>query len=781
MLTDVTVWLSTYLLHSTVLLGIAALVSRLSRGRHRAAREAVWKAALIGGLITTTLQLALGVVPLAGSWSIPGPTTDVATLASTSTPQHASLTATEGRVSVAPAVTSNPATMLLAESPEPTPLHAAAVSVPREQPASPRPAALGSTLVRNAVTWGAVAWAVPASALLLLLAAAYIRMRRLLASRTIIDEGPLRVTLDGILTAENQVRKIHLSSTPQLEVPIALGIRRPEICLPERALSHLTPEQQETLLAHEAAHLLRHDPLWLLISRVVESILFLQPLNRLAGRRLRALAEDSCDDWTVERTGRPLALARCLTEVAGWQLRHSVTSLPVPTMARGRSGLDRRVRRLVNRRYPLPARGIPRWLTPLVASGLVLMVIAAPAVMRADNEAPKRSTLEATTVPETAPILETSPLPAAPPAPRAARTPQAPPAPEPAPKAPVAPAPTAPASVAVGTVAPAAESAPVSPVAPTPPPAPFRAPTAPEAPTRQAERIAPLAQAAPLAATPAEVETTTDEVESENEVSVSELRSEMLEDEIDEIFEDIDEALEEVEEDLDERIDEIEDIADERFDYAEDGLDELVDAYEDEFEERLEGLEDEIGDWEDRIGERYDRAGISDRKEEALDNDIEDLEDRLDNRMDVLDDRLGEIEDRYESRLESRFEEDLEGRLEMHEENLSNRFEKSQRDLDRLEVEAERLAESGRLTDAEVERIRAEAERVAREARPTADEMAELRRSCGKPRSSSRSRARSSTPLGRRSRPPSRPGRKTTKRPSPSSRPVSRNSSAEHG
>jgi hypothetical protein len=60
-----TAWLLTYLMHSTLLIAAVWLTSR--RLDHRpAALDALWKTALVGGLVTATLQTASGVSPWGG-------------------------------------------------------------------------------------------------------------------------------------------------------------------------------------------------------------------------------------------------------------------------------------------------------------------------------------------------------------------------------------------------------------------------------------------------------------------------------------------------------------------------------------------------------------------------------------------------------------------------------------------------------------------------------------------------------------------------------------------
>ncbi len=77
-------WLLTYLLHSTLLLGGAWLVTR--RGALAAARrEVLWKVALVGGLVSATAQAAV----MGGSlgWSLPLPAPASSTVSSTSAAQ----------------------------------------------------------------------------------------------------------------------------------------------------------------------------------------------------------------------------------------------------------------------------------------------------------------------------------------------------------------------------------------------------------------------------------------------------------------------------------------------------------------------------------------------------------------------------------------------------------------------------------------------------------------------------------------------------------------------
>ncbi len=131
---------------------------------------------------------------------------------------------------------------------------------------------------------------------------------------------------------------------------------------------------------------MRRDPLWLMIGQALACALFFQPLNWVARRRLREISEMLSDEWAVARTGRPLSLAGCLAEVAGWSV--GVRSLPVPGMADRPSSLGQRIRRLLDEsRLPeSPARRA--WLAGAMGALVIVVAAAAPAISAARPEPP---------------------------------------------------------------------------------------------------------------------------------------------------------------------------------------------------------------------------------------------------------------------------------------------------------------------------------------------------------------------------------------------------------
>ena len=145
-------------------------------------------------------------------------------------------------------------------------------------------------------------------------------------------------------------RRLILCESRLAKVPTVIGWLRPVILLPASALTNLTPEMMEALLAHELAHIRRHDYLLNLLQTAVETLLFYHPAVWWVGKTMRLERENCCDDVAVSACGNALTYARALTELE--QLRCSEPQLALA--ANGGSLIDR-IRRLVGVRQPAGA------------------------------------------------------------------------------------------------------------------------------------------------------------------------------------------------------------------------------------------------------------------------------------------------------------------------------------------------------------------------------------------------------------------------------------------
>jgi bla regulator protein blaR1 len=82
-------------------------------------------------------------------------------------------------------------------------------------------------------------------------------------------------------------RLVQLLESSLVDVPTVIGFLKPVILLPTSALTGLTMQQLESLLAHELAHIRRHDYLVNIVQSVIETLLFYHPAVWWVSGRIR--------------------------------------------------------------------------------------------------------------------------------------------------------------------------------------------------------------------------------------------------------------------------------------------------------------------------------------------------------------------------------------------------------------------------------------------------------------------------------------------------------------
>lgn len=133
-------------------------------------------------------------------------------------------------------------------------------------------------------------------------------------SRRTMDAAPhtLRLRLDVLRRNMAIPRFVELRLSHKIENPVTAGVLRPWILLPVSALTSLSPEQIEVVLAHELAHIRRADYLWNLLQTMVETLFFFHPAVWWISRRVREERELCCDDVAIESCHDPAVYAAAL-------------------------------------------------------------------------------------------------------------------------------------------------------------------------------------------------------------------------------------------------------------------------------------------------------------------------------------------------------------------------------------------------------------------------------------------------------------------------------------
>lgn len=138
-------------------------------------------------------------------------------------------------------------------------------------------------------------------------------------------------------------RTVRLIESALVEVPTVIGWLRPMILVPGSALTGLAPAQLEAILAHELAHIRRHDYFVNLIQTAIETLLFYHPAVWWISRRIREERENCCDDLAVDACGDTITYARALATM------EELRSPPALTLAADGGSLLKRIRRLLIR------------------------------------------------------------------------------------------------------------------------------------------------------------------------------------------------------------------------------------------------------------------------------------------------------------------------------------------------------------------------------------------------------------------------------------------------
>ncbi len=223
-----------------------------------------------------------------------------------------------------------------------------------------------------------MAWFAGAAACSLRLLMGFISAAALRRSRHAPVLTEWQQTLDRLIERMHVSRSVRLVATDRVDSPSVIGWLRPVILAPVGVLCGLAPEQVEALLAHELAHVRRHDYLVNVLQGIAESLLFYHPAVWWISNQIRAEREHCCDDLAVAASGDVLVYARALAELESMRPAHFKAALSAND-----GSLLRRIRRLTN---PVAAHRLAGWGAAWSLGALLLLGIAGVAVTGAQGQ-----------------------------------------------------------------------------------------------------------------------------------------------------------------------------------------------------------------------------------------------------------------------------------------------------------------------------------------------------------------------------------------------------------
>jgi HEAT repeat protein/beta-lactamase regulating signal transducer with metallopeptidase domain len=343
----------------TLLVLIAACLTRLLGRSPAAARHLVWSLA-VGGLlllpVMTQLPWRLELTTLAAARDAFAPAPAVP-VAENDHSEPAAMNAGSLAKSTQSAVARRPSPVPGSSSP------VAGNSSPLPGNSSPvsRPVDAATMLI---LVWLAgMAWMTGR----LLIGIANVRR---IVRRSVPADDDWQELVDDAQASIGAEAPVRIVISAEAAMPFTSGMLRPVIVLPDSA-ADWTTERRRSVLLHEIAHVRRHDLLTNAVVQLASAVYWFHPLVRLAARHVRIEAERACDALVVAAGTRPSDYAGDLLEIAR-TMRSSATATVALAMAR-RSDFEGRLLAILS-----PDAG-HNALTATRAA-LVALSFAAPAV-----------------------------------------------------------------------------------------------------------------------------------------------------------------------------------------------------------------------------------------------------------------------------------------------------------------------------------------------------------------------------------------------------------------
>jgi beta-lactamase regulating signal transducer with metallopeptidase domain len=155
--------------------------------------------------------------------------------------------------------------------------------------------------------------------------------------------------------------------------PLAFGIFRPAIVVPQSLYHHLSRAELQSVLIHETAHIWHKDHLSGLLQRLVTAVYWWNPLARILSAEYSVVREQVSDNYAIRKDGAR-SYARCLVALA--QKTTLMTRLPlVVGMATPRFSFEKRIIGIVSEKRALKTKLGRRAVVCLATAAVFTMAI----------------------------------------------------------------------------------------------------------------------------------------------------------------------------------------------------------------------------------------------------------------------------------------------------------------------------------------------------------------------------------------------------------------------
>ncbi len=246
---------------------------------------------------------------------------------------------------------------------------------------------------------------------------------------TALTECPdaVRAAFARLAQALSLRRTVLLRISSAIAGPVTVGALRAMVLLPVSAITLLSPDELEVVLAHELAHVRRADFFWNLVQTVVETLFFFHPAVWWISGRVRHERELCCDDLALKICPNPVVYASALFHLEEHRSRQMRLAMALDGHQSPQT-LRMRIARILGESMPFHAgRSLRPFSAAAIFAAVVVLLLPAPHVIAGLRPTPASHAAVVVAQPSNSPSTLAQPSPKPHPASQA-------PAPQPAPQ-----------------------------------------------------------------------------------------------------------------------------------------------------------------------------------------------------------------------------------------------------------------------------------------------------------------------------------------------------------
>ena len=190
-------------------------------------------------------------------------------------------------------------------------------------------------------------------------------------------------------------RPVLLLESALIKVPVVVGFLKPVILVPVGMLTHIAPDQVESILLHELAHIRRQDYLLNLVQNLSDTLFFFNPAMIWISSLIRAERENCCDDIAIRETRSRRRLIEALVSFHEYEKTAAGYAL---SFAAKENQVVRRVKRIVHKTN----HSLHAGERVLLMGGLLILSAAFITINSSRADASRKAPLASAAAPATA-------------------------------------------------------------------------------------------------------------------------------------------------------------------------------------------------------------------------------------------------------------------------------------------------------------------------------------------------------------------------------------------